>query len=256
MPRFILRLFGLCIMCAGGAFGQQGTFAQIAYGGSWQTTFTLLNLSSTGLASVTLNFFGDDGSPLKAPVQGSGNTSSYTFTIPPSGSLNVVLSSSDSSTTQGWASMSVSSGIVRGQGSFRFLLPGGAISEAVVPLSASGSAACLISFPVEPGSAPVILVPFDNTTGQYVTALAIANTSNAPLAVPIEFDDQSNMQLAVDTLNLTVNQHMAFLIPQRYPGLAGKKGILRIRESTASVSVLGLLANATNAITTIIPVTQ
>jgi hypothetical protein len=222
-------------MCAGGAFGQQGTFAQIAYGGSWQTTFTLLNLSSTGLASVTLNFFGDDGSPLKAPVQGSGNTSSYTFTIPPSGSLNVV---------------------VRGQGSFRFLLPGGAISEAVVPLSASGSAACLISFPVEPGSAPVILVPFDNTTGQYVTALAIANTSNAPLAVPIEFDDQSNIQLAVDTLNLTVNQHMAFLIAQRYPALAGKKGILRIRESTAAVSVLGLLANATNAITTIIPVTQ
>jgi len=256
MPRFILRWFALSVVCAGGAFGQQGTFAQIAYGGSWQTTFTLLNLSSTDLASVTLTFFGDDGSPINAPVQGSGNTASYTFTIPPSGSLNVVLANSDPTTTQGWASMSVSSGIVRGQGSFRFLLPGGAISEAVVPLSTSGSAACIIPFPVVPGATPEILMPFDNTTGQYVTALAIANTSNAPLAVPIEFDDQSNMQLVVDTLNLTVNQHMAFLIPTNYPVLAGKKGILRIKESTTAVSVLGLLANATNAITTIIPVTQ
>jgi len=152
--------------------------------------------------------------------------------------------------------MSVSSGVVRGQGSFRFLLPGGAISEAVVPLSTSGSAACIIPFPVVPGAVPTILIPFDNTTNQYVTALAIANTSNAPLAVPIEFDDQSNNRLVVDTLNLTVNQHMAFLIPANYPPLAGKKGILRIQESTSSVSVLGLLANATNAITTILPVTQ
>jgi hypothetical protein len=256
MQGSILRFFALSILCAGGAFGQQGTFAQIAYGGSWQTTFTLLNLSSTNLASVTFSFFGDNGSPLNAPIQGFGNASSYTFTIPANGAQNVVLSSSDSTTTQGWASMSVASGIVRGQGSFRFLLPGGAISEAVVPLSISGLGACIISFPVAPGSTPVIQVPFDNTTGQYVTALAIANTSNTPLAVPIEFDDQSNNQLVSDTLNLTVNQHMAFLFPQRYPALSGKKGILRIRESSASVSVLGLLANATNAITTIIPVTQ
>ena len=254
MPRFILRLFALSIVCAGGAFGQQGTFAQIAYGGSWQTTFTLLNLSSTDLASVTLSFFGDDGSPLNVPVEG-GNTSSYTFTIPTGGVQNVVLSSLDSTTTEGWASMSVASGIVRGQGSFRFLLPGGAISEAVVPFNTSGSAACIIPFPVAPGATPVILIAFDNTDG-YKTALAIANTSNTQLAVPIEFDDQSNGQLVVDTLNLTVNQHMAFLVTDNYPALRNTKGILRIKASTASVSVLGLLANATNAITTIIPVTQ
>jgi hypothetical protein len=246
----------LGIVCAGAAFGQQGTFAQIAYGGSWRTTFTLLNLSSTDLASVTLSFFGDDGSPLNVPIQGFGTTASYTFNIPTGGSQNVVLSSSESTTTQGWASMNVGSGIVRGQGSFRFLLPGGAISEAVVPLSTPGSGVCIVPFPFVPASTPIVLVPFDNTTGQYVTALALANTTNGPLAVPIEFDDESNNQLLTDTLNLTAMQHTAFVIPQRYTALAGKKGILRIRESTASVSVLGLLANATNAITTIIPVTQ
>lgn len=244
------------MLCAGAAFGQQGSFAQIAYGGSWQTTFTLLNLSSTDSASVTLSFFGDNGSPLDAPVQGFGNTSTYTFTIPSGGAQNVVLSSSSSTTTQGWASMSVATGIVRGQASFRFLLPGGQISEAVVPLAASGSTSCIIPFPPVPGATPAILVPFDNTAGQYVTSLAIANTSNAALAVPIEFDDQSNMQLITDTLQLSINQHTAFVSPQRYPALAGKKGILRIRESASSVTVLGLLSNATNTITTIIPVIQ
>ena len=256
MSKFILQSFSLGMFFAASAFGQQGAFAQIAYGGSWQTTFTLLNLSASDLASVTLSFFGDNGSPLNAPVQGFGNTSAYTFAIAAGGASNVVLSTGSSTTTQGWASMSVASGIVRGQASFRFVLPGGQISEAVVPLAESGSTACIIPFPVVPGATPAILVPFDNTTGQYVTSFAIANTSNTPLAVAIEFDDQSNVQLVTDTLQLAINQHMAFVSPQTYQVLAGKKGILRIRESASSVTVLGLLSNTTNTITTIIPVTQ
>ena len=54
MPRLIRRLLLLSIVCAGAAFGQ-GTFGQIAYGGSWQTTFTLINMVSTA-TSVTLLF--------------------------------------------------------------------------------------------------------------------------------------------------------------------------------------------------------
>jgi S1-C subfamily serine protease len=258
MPRLIRRLLLLSIVCAGCAFGQfqgQGTFAQIAFGGSWQTTFTLVNQSSDELANVTLTFFGDSGAPLNAPVQGFGSTSSYTFTIPISGSTNVVLASTDPSVTQGWASMTVTAGIVRGQGSFRFLLPTGVISEAVVPLSPAPSA-CIIGFPTS--NNPVIQIPFDNTGGQdfHFTSLAIANISGAPLTVAIDFDDQSNNQLVRDTLTLAVNQHMAFLSTQSYPALAGKKGILRIHEDTSSVTVLGLLSNATSAITTIIPITQ
>src|SRR5437773_11273590 len=108
MPKFISRFLVLSVLCAGGAFGQlQGTFAQIAYGASWQTTFTLINTNSTNPARVTLSFYGDDGSPLNAPVQGFGNSSGvYTFTLAPNGAQNVVLSSQDPTTTQGWASIS------------------------------------------------------------------------------------------------------------------------------------------------------
>ena len=261
MPRSIRRLFFLSIVCAGASFGQvTGTFAQLAYGGSWQTTFTLINLDSVDLASVTLNFLAENGSPLNAPVQGFGNTAAYTFTIAPGGSTNVVLASADSTTTQGWATMTVTAGNVKGQGSFRFLLPGGQISEAVVPLSTSGSAVCIIPFP--PSANPVILMPFDNThdpmTDQpiYTTSVAIANTTNATVDIQIEFDDQSNHSLVTDTVHLTPMQHKAFVSKLNYQTVDRQKGILRIHASTTDVTVLGLLSNATNAVTTIIPISQ
>jgi hypothetical protein len=257
MPRFIHRFVALSVVCAGCAFGQQGSFAQIAYGGSWQTTITLINESNTLPANVTLSFFGDSGSPLSAPVLGVGNTSSYSFAIVPGGLQSVVLFSSAPVTSQGWANMNVASGIpVRGLGSFRFLLPNGTISEAVVPLSISDSAVCIVPSLSVPGSPSVILVPFDNTTGQYTTSLALANTTSGFLSVPIEFDDQSDKLLVTDTLVLTAMQHVAVVTPQAYPILAGKKGVLRIRQSTAFVTLLGLLSNNTNAITTIIPITN
>ena len=253
MPKLFGRFLALSILCAAGAFGQQGTFGQIAYGGSWQTTFTLMNLSSANPAEVTLSFFGDNGLPLNAPVQGAGNVSSYALTLPPGGAQNVVLSTSDSQTLQGWANMSVSGATVRGQGSFRFLLPNGTVSEAVVPLSTSGTPGCILPFP--PQSDPVILVPFDNTAG-YVTSLALANTTSSDLSIDIEFDDQSNHSLVTDNLTLPAMQHTAFVSTQKYQTLPGTKGILRIHASTAKLTVLGLLSNPTGAVTTIIPVTQ
>jgi hypothetical protein len=165
----------------------------------------------------------------------------------------VVLSSSDSVTSQGWASIDAgSSGIVRGQASFRFLLPNKVISEAVVPLSTAGSAVCVVPSP----ASDVIVVPFDNTTGQYVTSLALANTTLGFLSGPIEFVDQSNNLLVADTLNLTPRQHVAFVIPQAYPALAGKKGTLRIHQTPEKLTVLALLSNSTNSITTILPFTN
>jgi len=252
MPRF-QRFVAFSIICAGSAFGQpeQGSFAQIAYGGGWQTTFTLVNPSDTRLAFVTLNFYGDDGSPLNVPVQGAPATTSYTFSIVPGGQQSVVLSSSASTESQGWASIDVS-GAVRGQASFRWLLPNKTISEAVVPLSTSGFTVCVV-----PTAAPsVILVPFDNTTGQYITSLALANTTTGALSSLIEFVDQSDNVLVADTLNLTARQHVAVVTPEAYPALAGKKGTLRIHQTADKLSVLGLLANSTNSITTIIPFTN
>jgi hypothetical protein len=250
MPKFILRFFALSVLSAAGAFGQVGSFGQLAYGGSWQTTFTLINLN-TSVATVTLSFFDDNGSALTAPVQNFGFTSAYTFAIPAGGTQDIVLSSTDRTTTQGWASLSTT-GNIRGQASFRFLLPSGTLSEAVVPLSAPGTQGCIVPFPQ---TDPVILLPFDNT-GQYVTSLAFVNISAIARAFVLEFDDQSGNILVTDTLSLSPKQHTAFVSVRNYQELAGKKGILRIHASAANLTVLGLLTNSTGAITTIIPVTQ
>jgi len=252
MPRFH-RFVALSIICAGWMFGQpqQGSFAQIAYGGGWQTTFTLVNPSDTRLAFVTLNFYGDNGSPLNVPIQDASATTSYTFSIVPGGQQSVVLSSTAPTETEGWASIDIS-GTARGQASFRRLLPNKTISEAVIPLSSSGFAVCVV-----PTAAPsVILLPFDNTTGQYVTSLALANTTTGALSVPFEFVDQSNNVLVADTLNLTARQHVAVVMPDAYPALAGKRGTLRIHQAPEKLTVLGLLANSTNSITTILPFTN
>src|ERR1700722_16560654 len=78
------KLAGLALWVAGaaGVFGQ-GTLAQIAFGGCWQTTLTLINQNTAAMANVTIFFYGDNGSPLSTPVQGMGTVTSYKFTIPP-----------------------------------------------------------------------------------------------------------------------------------------------------------------------------
>lgn len=250
MPRSILRFSALSALCAAAAFGQTGSFGQIAYGGSWQTTFTLMNLNST-VATVTLSFFDDNGAALNAPVLNSGFTPVYTFAIPAGGSQNVVLSSSDRTTTQGWASLSTT-GNVRGQASFRFQLPSGTISEAVVPLSSPVLLGCFLPFP-QPD--PAILLPFDNT-GQYVTSLAFANISPIAQAFVLEFYSDAGALLITDTLSLSSKQHAAFVSVRTYQELAGKRGTLKIHATTANLTVLGLLSNSTGAVTTIIPVIQ
>jgi hypothetical protein len=252
MRRFIPQFIALFVVTSAAAFGQ-GNFGQLAYGGCWTTTFTLINLNAQTAASVSLFFYADNGSPLSAPVQGVGNTSSYAFNIPPNGAQNVVLSSTDSNYTEGWANMTASSGVtVGGQATFLCHIAGSPDQQAIVPLSSSLSTACIIPFP--PPANPVILLPFDNTAG-YTTSLAFANTTSTALSVPIEFDDQSNNPLVKDTLNLTALQHEAFASTMNYSALIGKRGILRISTSTTTLSVLGLLFNSSGPFTTILPIT-
>jgi hypothetical protein len=49
---------------------------------------------------------------------------------------------------------------------------------------------------------------------------------------------------------------VAVVMPDAYPALAGKRGTLRIHQTPDKLSVLGLLANSTNSITTILPFTN
>ena len=249
MKKFVITFLMFAILPVSSAYSQ-GSFGQIAYGGCWQTTFTLVNVSTAAVATGNFSFYGDGGSLISSPVQGAGSTASYQFTIPANGETSVVLSSSDMNITQGWASMSITAGAVRAQGTLRCQPPGGPAFEAVVPLSTSATADCIIPLPAS--TSPAIIIPFDNT-GDHSTAVALANTTSTGLVVPVEFDDQSGTLLMKDSLPLAAMNHTALYITNNYPSVAGKKGIVRIGASAAQLTVLALLFNTTGGFTTILP---
>jgi hypothetical protein len=262
MLRRSIRLFTLVLAAGLAISSAQGTFGHIAYGAGWQTTFFVVNQDQTTAANVSLLFYADSGSALAAPVNGGAAASLHSFAIPAGGSASVVLPDVGGSTTyQGWASLQVTNGVaVSGQAIFRENLGGShPILEAAVPFT-GGPPPCVVSFwSVAPTH--FILVPFDNTTGMHVTALAFANTTSFPMSVPIEFDDPTGTAIVTGTLNLAALNHTAFVSTTNYPATAGKSGVLRISlpssANAGDLSVLALLADsATGTLTTLIPITQ
>jgi hypothetical protein len=264
MARLAVRIIlaGL-LLCSGFAFAQ-GSFAHFAYGAGYQTSFTLVNLSTTDSANVNLFFYNSDGTSLQADVQGVGPITPYNFTIPAGGSKTVVLAGDPAAAkdVEGWAQLAVPGGYptVRGQGSFKRHFPGLPDFEAVVPLT-SDSSACILSFPLQ---TPGVLIPFDNTNG-YLTALAFANTGSSTQTLQLEYDDESYQKIATSTLTLAPSTHVAFVTyvagAGSDPAVAGKKGVLRIQDTTLQATaqdfaVLGLLFNPTGPFTAILPITQ
>jgi hypothetical protein len=260
MARFSVRLIlAELLLCSGLAFAQ-GDFAHFVYGAGWQTTFTLVNLSTADPADVSLYFYNSDGTSQQADVKDVGKVTPYTFTIPAGGSKTVALVGDPAAAAQtdGSAQLVVVGGsaTVRGQGSFRRHLNGQPDFEAVVPLTSYGSE-CILPFP-KPN--PLVLLPFDNTTGEYTTALAFANTSTDTQMLQLEYDDESNQKIVSKTLTLPPNNHIAFVTTKAGdasdPILAGKKGVLRIQATTKFFAVLGLLFNSTGPYTAILPISQ
>jgi hypothetical protein len=263
-----MRLILGALLVSGTSAYAQGTFAHIAFGGLpnvpngfWQTTFTFVNLSTTGSASIKISFYNDDGSPLSASIAGVGNVTTYQATLLTGATQTIVLSGSNP-LVAGWANVESTNGAaVRGQGDFRQHVPGKPDFEAVVPLTTLGNSSsnpCIIPFPnpsPSPGDSAVILVPFDNTGG-YTTSIALSNISTANKSFDIEFDTENNSVITTDTLNMNSFNHTAFATTDRYPSLAGQKGLLRIKASAKDISVIAFLFNNTGPFTTVLPIIQ
>jgi hypothetical protein len=262
MLRRTVRLFTLVLAAGLAVVSAQGTFGHIAYGAGWQTTFLIVNQDQTTAASVSLSFYSDSGAALAPPVNGGATASLYSFNIPPGGSASVVLPDVGGSTAnEGWASLQVANGLaVGGQAIFRQNLGGShPILEAAVPFT-GGPPACVVSFwSVVPTH--YIWVPFDNTNGVHVTALAFANTTSSTMSVPIEFEDPTGAAIVSDTLKLAAMNHTSVVSTTNYPATAGKSGVLRVTlpssANAGDLAVLALLADSVSGtLTTLIPITQ
>ena len=112
MARFSIRpTLAALLLCSGLALAQ-GDFAHFTYGSGYQTTFTLVNMSTMDSANVNLFFYASDGTSLQADVQGVGPVTPYNFPIPAGGSKTVALvgDPAAANSTEGWAQMIVVDG--------------------------------------------------------------------------------------------------------------------------------------------------
>jgi hypothetical protein len=215
-----------------------GSMPQVASGGGWQTTFTLVN-TGTSSAQAQLSFFDNNGNPLPLPltfVQSGTNSTAVSInqTIAPGDELVVLTSGSNTGTSVVGSAQLTSDGSIGGFAIFRYNPTG---QEAVVPLETRNSSAYLLAF--------------DNTNG-VGTGLALANVSNQAANVPIVLRDDTGASLGTATINLAAHGHTSFMLTGSYGSVAGKRGTVEFdTPAGGQISVLGLRATPTGAVTTI-----
>jgi hypothetical protein len=215
-----------------------GSMAQVASGGGWQTTFTLVN-TGTSSAQAQLGFFDNDGNALSLPLtfvqSGTATTAStITQTIIAGGTLVVLTQGNNTGASLVGSAQLTATGNVSGFAIYRYNPTG---QEAIVPLETRNASAYVLAF--------------DNTVG-LATGVALANVSNQAANVPVVLRDDTGASLGTAAINLAARGHTSFILATSYAFVAGKRGTVEFdTPAGAQISVLGLRATPTGAVTTI-----
>lgn len=201
---------------------------QIAFGGNvntdgrWTTT---LYFTSTATASTafTIDFYGNNGSPMQVPF-GGGTATSIPVNLA-AGATTAITLDSGGALTQGWASVKLPA-TVKGFGVFRQDVTGRNPSEAVIPLA-------------EDSKQNYVMV-WDDTG--FTTVMAIANPGDTPVTVNLTVRLANGSQIGTGTVNLGPKEKTAFVLRTQLnlPAMQGASGALDISVSSGKLSVLGL----------------
>jgi sugar lactone lactonase YvrE len=220
-----------------------GSISQLASGGAWNTTITLVNTGPAAVETV-LNFFDDDGYPLQLPLvfpQTSAASpllaSTLDRTIGAGAQLVIqTAGSAGQAVVEGWAQV-MASGPVGGQAVF-------AESEAI-GLQESVS-------PLETRNPSAFFLPF-NCTNSYQTGIAIANLTNQTVSVPVKLYGSGGSSLpAVPAIKLAPYGHTAFMLVGIYPEVANQFGSLELdTPAGGQISALGIRAAPDGALTSL-----
>jgi len=218
-----------------------GSLAHLTSGGGWETSIAVVNLGSAS-TSMSLNFFGDSGSPLSLPLtypQGSASPANVSSVNQTLGSNAILLLDTNPPASvplsEGWASLT-SGGDVNAYEIFHY---GPSGQEAVVPLQTGGASSYLLIY--------------DNTSlvGTLGTGVAIANGANQAASVPFVINDDTGTQIASGSVAVPAMGHTAFTLAEQYAVTAGKRGTVQFTTPPqGQISVLGIRSNG-NSFTTI-----
>ena len=227
------------------------SIAQLASGGYWTTTITLVNTGAAPTscsscagapAQVTLHFFDNNGNPLQLPLtfpQGSYSpvaASTFTGTVKPGAELVIASTGPSSQSPQvGWAEL-LTTGNVSGFAVFMQAV-GSSLQEAVVPLESR-----------TPGG---FVLSFDNTTN-HATGVALANIATQSASVGIVIRDDDGTVLLTGSITLPAQGHSSFDLATNYPISSQHSGTVEFdTPPNGQFSVLGLRFNPTGAFSSI-----
>jgi hypothetical protein len=215
-----------------------GSLAQLAAGGGWSTSFTLVNPDNLNAAPASLVFLDDSGAPLQLPLRnrqtGAVFTASQTNdTLSPASSLLLETTSAASPyVLTGFAR--TASSPVSGFGIYRYEPTG---QEASVPLETRNAASYFLAF--------------DNSQGR-ATGAAIANMSDLPATVRVNLKDEAGNSLGTSTISLGARGHASFMLTGINPSTAGRIGTAEfVTPPGGRISVLGLRETPNQTLTSI-----
>jgi uncharacterized protein (TIGR03118 family) len=212
-----------------------GSFGQLASGGGWKTTMTLINLSANTV-NAQINLYGDDGKPATLPLsfpQYSSSTmaTSTTVSIGPNDSV-VVQSAAATPLMVGWADV-LANGPLSGYLAF----------QATSPLDSQGTV------PLDARLSNTMLIPFDNTGG-FQTGIALASQSGTAQTVTVTLFDQNGTQLSSSPMNLPAYGHTSFFLSSQFSKSANQLGFMQVQGS-AGVTGVGLRISPLGSFTSI-----
>jgi FG-GAP repeat len=204
-----------------------GSFAHLASGDGWQTTFVLVN-TGTSAAQFTLSFYADQtGLPQQLPLsfpQPDGGTDTMATSgtqMLPAGATRLIVSSGAPQLITGSAQLSTT-GNVSGFVIFRHNN-----QEAVVPLESRNAGSYILAF--------------DNTGGT-ATGIAVNAVSAGQVNIPVTVRDTTGSTIATDTITLSANGHTQFtLVTDKYPMTASIRGTIEFGTPAGSqIGALGI----------------
>jgi len=208
---------------SGGAQPQQLTaiLPQFVYGaGTWYSALYFSNPTS-GTVTFPVSFFSDSGASLSVP--GVGATKNVSLAP---NSTTIIEAQNTGTFAEGYATFAMPAGVT-GYGLFRQTVAGRADQEALVSFKNATQTATSIIW---------------DDTNNYVTTVAIVNSSNVPATVTITVYDNAGNLLGTSPQSIPAGAKIANQLDQfsGLGGIIGKRGYALFSVPAGSVSVLAL----------------
>lgn len=208
---------------------------QFVYGGGWHTSVSITNMSESEI-TIPLRFYRGDGQAWQVPLVGRGVRSAHTLVLPAKATIFVETPEESGNLQQGWGLLDIPCcPDVGGFAVFRSRGEGRPDFEAVVPFADSFESRTTLIF--------------DNTRG-FVTGIALVNPREfGGSTFTVVFRDEDGVRFHLDQITIGRLQQQVFVLPERFPQTAGRRGSIEFQGVSSYIGGLGLRFNPGGAFT-------